>query len=73
MLRLFFCSKKILIKEKKNIRRNDFIMFDLIIKNINERKSNMIKLILFILKLFNLYINKKKSEILLKKYIKIIY
>lgn len=59
-------------KRKKNIRRNDFIMFDLIIKNIYERKSNMIKLILFILKLFNIYIN-KKSEILLKKYIKIIY
>lgn len=52
-------SKKI-DKRKKNIRRNDFIMFDLIIKNIYERKSNMIKLILFILKLFNIYINKKK-------------
>ena len=48
-------EKKML--RKKNVKKNDFIMFSFNVKI----KTNIIK-ILYILKLFNFYIKKRKNK-----------
>ena len=55
MLRLCLIPKK--FKEKKNIKKNNFLMFDSLIKKIK------IKLFinLYIIKLFNFYIDELKQ------------
>ena len=67
--KIIFASWKIVKRKKKTGKKNNFLIFDFIIKNI-KKKTIKYKVIrnLYILKLFNLYIIKENK---LNKYKKV--